>query len=265
MVLRISSRNCGVSSCWWAVIAWIAAASTRCSSLPDIARSQPLSLGISRQSTYLRAIGSLLLGSERPYARYRGGTRPGRRRSSGMPAPRTATRDLGLAARGLHVPRDDFHGACQLGRRAELDHLGARVENRCVARRDVVGVAGLERLVAGGELEGHLALDHVAPVLGLAAVVRQTLEEGGEVHILGVGLERDRVSPVEVVDVPLVSLHLDGLAGGRLRRLRHGCPPWSKRSSHGARSVASHQRSTLPRDDLHRFESMYGNSGSVAE
>src|SRR5215204_6681322 len=109
MVLRISSRNCGVSSCWWAVIAWIAAASTRCSSLPDIARSQPLSLGISRQSTYLRAIGSLLWGGSDPTPAIAADQGPAgaARRACRPPAP--PPRDLPLAASGLHVPRDDLH------------------------------------------------------------------------------------------------------------------------------------------------------------
>src|ERR1019366_8852086 len=52
----ICSRSSGVSVCPCAVTACTTAASRTCSSLPAIVRSQPLSLGISRQSMYLRDI-----------------------------------------------------------------------------------------------------------------------------------------------------------------------------------------------------------------
>jgi hypothetical protein len=63
-----------------------------------------------------------------------------------------------------------------------------------VAGRRVVGVAALVGLLAVGELEGHLALDHVAPGLALAAIVGQLAEERGQVGVLRVGLEADLVS-----------------------------------------------------------------------
>ena len=55
-----------------------------------------------------------------------------------------------------------------------------------MARRNVVGVARLVGLLAVGEPEGRLSLDHIAPARQLAAVVRQPAEEVREVGIRGV-------------------------------------------------------------------------------
>ena len=55
---------------------------------------------------------------------------------------------------------------------------------RDVAGRQVEGVAGLEDLLAVGEAEGQPALEHVAPVRALAAVVGQPLEQRRRVDVL---------------------------------------------------------------------------------
>ena len=52
--------------------------------------------------------------------------------------------------------RDHGEGLLQLLGGAELDDLGAGVEHRGVTGGDVVGVAGLECLLAGGGLERTL-------------------------------------------------------------------------------------------------------------
>jgi hypothetical protein len=54
----------------------------------------------------------------------------------------------GSGGRGLHVLGHDVHRPGELLGRAELDHLGAGVEDRCVPWADVVGVAALEDLFA---------------------------------------------------------------------------------------------------------------------
>jgi hypothetical protein len=43
-------------------------------------------------------------------------------------------------------------------------------------------------------------------VLALALVVGKSLEERGEVGVLGVGLEADGPAPLEVLEMPLVAL-----------------------------------------------------------
>src|SRR4029450_12443439 len=89
---------------------------------------------------------------------------------------------------------------------AELHDLGARVEDRCVPGTDVVRVAGLEQLLLAARAEADLALDDVSHVLALALVVREPLEERGEVGVLRVRLEADRPAAVEVLEVALVAL-----------------------------------------------------------
>src|SRR5215211_4630267 len=84
----------------------------------------------------------------------------------------------------LHVPRHDLHGFAELLGRAELDHLGAGVQDGRVPRTDVVGVARLELLLAAARAEADLPADHVAHVLALALVVREPPEERREVRVL---------------------------------------------------------------------------------
>ena len=69
-----------------------------------------------------------------------------------------------------------------------------------MARRHVVGVAGLVGLLAVREPEGDLALDHIAPAGELAAVVRQPAEEAREVGVRRVRLEADGIAAVEVLE-----------------------------------------------------------------
>lgn len=83
----------------------------------------------------------------------------------------SASGALRYSASRFHVLRHDVERVLELVGRAELHDLGAGVEDRCVARSDVVRVAGLEGLVAGCGLERDLSLDDVAPVRALAAIV----------------------------------------------------------------------------------------------
>jgi hypothetical protein len=53
-----------------------------------------------------------------------------------------------------------------------------------VARRRIEGVACLEDLITVGVPSGHLALEDVAPMRALAAVVRKPLHEGRRVDVL---------------------------------------------------------------------------------
>src|SRR5256885_7915606 len=69
---------------------------------------------------------------------------------------------------GAQVSSDDLHRAPVLLGRAELDDLGAGLDDRDVPGRGVVGVAGLVALVVVREPERDLAPHHVAPVRALA-------------------------------------------------------------------------------------------------
>jgi hypothetical protein len=64
-----------------------------------------------------------------------------------------------------------------------LNHkIGARlVLHRDVAGRRVEGVAGVENLITVGVSSGHLAIEDVAPMRALAAVVRKALHQGRRV------------------------------------------------------------------------------------
>jgi hypothetical protein len=53
-----------------------------------------------------------------------------------------------------------------------------------VAGRRVEGVADLENLVMVGVPSGHLALEDIAPMRALAAVVRKSLSEGRRVDVV---------------------------------------------------------------------------------
>ena len=61
-----------------------------------------------------------------------------------LPDPRAALTGSGV----LHVLGDDLERLVELLRRAELDHLGPGRQDRCVPGTDVVGVPGLEGLLA---------------------------------------------------------------------------------------------------------------------
>ena len=98
---------------------------------------------------------------------------PGARR---MRAPGRASG--GRGRHFLHVPGHYLHGPAELLGGAELDHLGAGVEDRAVARADVVGVAAHEHLLGVTGSKRELSLDHVAHVLALALVVGEALEQG---------------------------------------------------------------------------------------
>ena len=141
--------------------------------------------------------------------------------STNATSPSRRRRASRESAHGLHVLLDDRERLLQLVGGAELDDLGARVQDRRVARADVVGVAGLERLLAVGGLERDLALDDVAPVRALAAVVGQADEQRRQVGVGGVGLEADGVAAVEVLEVALVALDLHGFGRAGLGCTRH--------------------------------------------
>ena len=68
------------------------------------------------------------------------------------------------------------------------------VGQRHVAGREVERVAGLEDLLVVGEAVGQPALEHVAPVRALAAVVGQPLEQRRPVDVLAERHEVDRVA-----------------------------------------------------------------------
>ena len=111
-----------------------------------------------------------------------------------------------------------------------------------MAGRRVVGVAGLVRLVAVGELERDLALDDVAEVRALAAVVGQALEERRQVGVGRVRLERDRVA-VEILEMALVAFDL--LVSDALAFDAFGMWPSFRRvSSHARRTAARSSSAT---------------------
>jgi hypothetical protein len=64
-----------------------------------------------------------------------------------------------------------------------IHHLRACVQDGRVPRADEVGVARLEQLLARARAEADLPLDHVAHVLALTLVIREPLEERGEVRV----------------------------------------------------------------------------------
>src|SRR5581483_10467000 len=78
-----------------------------------------------------------------------------------------------------------------------------------MARRNVVGVTSLVGLLAIGESEAHLPLDHVAPAGELGAVVGQAAEELREVGVGGVRLEADRVAALEILQPHVEALECD--------------------------------------------------------
>ena len=82
--------------------------------------------------------------------------------------------------------------------RAELHEACARVLDRDMARRHVVGVAGRVGLGALADAELHGALDDVPEAEELALVVGEALEERTKVLVVRVGLEADGVAAVEV-------------------------------------------------------------------
>src|SRR5439155_26663773 len=122
---------------------------------------------------------------------------------------------------GRQVLGDDGHRLLVLAGRAELDDFGAGSDQRDVPGRRAVGVAGLVDLVVVGEAERDPALDDVAPVRALAAVVGQALEERSPVAILAERLEADRVTP-ELLVAALHQTHVLDVGCGFLRSPGHG-------------------------------------------
>ena len=107
-----------------------------------------------------------------------------------------------------------------------------------MAGRDVVGVAGLVGLLAIGEAEAQLALDHVAPAGKLGAVVGQPAEQIGEVGVGGVRLEADGVAAVEVLEPDVEAVERD--------LVREPCP-WTRWASRLLRLVGIRPRLGPPR------------------
>src|SRR5688500_2957238 len=102
--------------------------------------------------------------------------------------PESASRAVG------HVLLDDSQRLLELFGRTELDDLGSGVEERKMNGRNVVGLDGLDDDVAIGAAVLQSSFEHHAPMRALAAVVRQALEECGQIGIGGVGLESDGVA-----------------------------------------------------------------------
>src|SRR5680860_908617 len=119
--------------------------------------------------------------------------------------------ELRLDTGGAEILEDYPDCLAEGVRRAELDDLRPREVDGRMARRHVVGIAGLVGLLAVREPEGHLSLDHIAPAWELAAVARQPAEEVREVGVGRVRLEADGVAAVEVLQ-----LHLESLQRTRL-------------------------------------------------
>src|SRR5919107_3182236 len=120
----------------------------------------------------------------------------------GRPGRRSGGRGLQLT----HVLGHDLHRPAELLRWAELDHLRPRIEDRSVSRADVVRLTGHEDLFSVSGAKGDLPFDDVAHVLALALVVRKPLEHGGQVGVLGVGLEANGPAAIEVLEVAFVTL-----------------------------------------------------------
>jgi hypothetical protein len=96
------------------------------------------------------------------------------------------------------------------------------VLDRNVAGRRVEGVAGSEDLLTIRVAKGEAALDDVAPVRALAAIVGGPLEQRRRVDVLAELDETHRVA----VDVLVPILHgavVVDLRGALLRYLRHVC------------------------------------------
>src|SRR5262249_38906146 len=98
----------------------------------------------------------------------------------------------------LHVSGDglEFRGG------AELEVLGGGLGARDVGVREVEGVPGLVDLFAIAEVEDELALEDVAPVWTVAAVVRQAAQERRRVDVLADRYELDGGSLDVLVAVP---------------------------------------------------------------
>ena len=78
-----------------------------------------------------------------------------------------------LHLRPGQVALDDGHGLVEFLGQAELDDRGAGGDQRQVAGRRVVGVAGHVGLLVVGPPEGELTFGDDPPVLTLAAVAGQ--------------------------------------------------------------------------------------------
>src|SRR5205085_8768078 len=134
----------------------------------------------------------------------------------------------------------------QLVGRAEHENLGARaVKHRYVAGRRVEGITLLVLLGPVGVLEYELALEHVAPMRALAAVVGQPLDQRSAVDVGAELREADGVA----LDLLAAIGHRAELATARrgvLGDLRHvalllvACVPieprWHTRGKTGKRS-----------------------------
>src|SRR5262245_5792114 len=78
--------------------------------------------------------------------------------------------------------RSPLHGGTLIGR-CELHELAILIDACVVPRREVVRLAGRDRLgAATGVPNGHAAADHVAPVLLLTGAVGQLGEQLGGVQ-----------------------------------------------------------------------------------
>src|SRR4051794_27948699 len=120
-----------------------------------------------------------------------------------------------LLRRG-EVLRYHRHGSLVVVGGAELDDVGARLDDRDVPRRRVVGVARLVHLVMVRVTEGHPPALYVPPVRALAAVVRQPAEQWGRVDVLLERLEADRVA----AGLAVAALHHPHVLHMRRARLR---------------------------------------------
>ena len=101
----------------------------------------------------------------------RDAARPPARRRSSRPLRRLSAVPASPACSSSSSPRRPCSSSLGLNC---TNSLPASAE-RDVAGRQVERVAGLEDLLVVGEAEGQPALEHVAPVRALAAVVRQAL------------------------------------------------------------------------------------------
>jgi hypothetical protein len=106
-------------------------------------------------------------------------------------------------------------------RGAELDEFRPRVVDRRMTRRDVVGVAGLVGLLAIGEAEAELPLQHVTPAGQLGPIVGEAAEQVLEVGVGRVRLETDGVATLEVLQPDVDPLERDLLRRCLLGYLGH--------------------------------------------
>src|SRR3990170_3042882 len=83
----------------------------------------------------------------------------------------------------FHVAHDYFHGLLQFLCWTELPNLSSRLNNTSVPRREIIRVSCLGDLLFPVVYYRHLTFYDDSPVWTRVAVVRQALQQGGDVEL----------------------------------------------------------------------------------